>query len=257
MNNIKISPSSLNVFIRDPAAWVMRTFYKEYGGSNIYAIRGILVEHCVNMMVETGGKTSFDDFTLSAILKTLSHGIEFGTKELKEYYKWGIKCYKLLPHDIIDTQTHVEGNICNVAMQGYLDFEYKKYFIDLKSVNEGKLPKIVTRGVRKGLLPTTKKENIRQQVIYTLLTGKRQVLLFVDPNEEKGQWIFYKITARDLKEHLPIIKESLNKIKRFLTFKKEDVILEIQPDEKKMNNKWSFDWDDRLRDRAKEIWDLK
>lgn len=256
---IKISPSSLNVYIRDPAAWVMRTFFKEYGESNIYAIRGILVEHCVNMMLDSKGRTTFNDFAFSAILETMNQGIEFDMKQLKSFYTWGEKCYLLLSfkNKIVNKQTYVKGIIENVEMHGYLDYEYPNFFIDLKSVNTGKIPKLVSRGDRKGLLPAIKAENVRQQVIYSLLTNKQQSLLFVDENiNETGQWLLYKVSDRDIKEHLPIIKKSLKEIKRLLTLKIEDVIIEVRPDKNKMNNKWSFDWDDRLREKAKHIWSL-
>ncbi len=256
MNKFILSPSSLNVFIRDEASWVMRTFYKEYGESNIYAVRGILVEHCVNMMLESRGNTSFMDYSFSAILETISQGIEFDMDQLRSFYDWGIECYAILPpiyNLVVDKQIRYKGEIKGVKMAGYVDYlvENRSYCVDLKTVS--KLPIIVSRGKRKGLIGTAKKENIRQMIIYRILSGKPQRLYYVD---EQGDCVIYKVGYRDYKEHLPVIYEALKRIKYLLTLKIENVIIEVQPDEKKMDNSFSFDWSDNLRDKAKQIWSL-
>lgn len=247
-----LSPSSLNVFIRDEASWVMRYFYSCYSESNIYAIRGQLVELYVNMRLIEKDDITRDKYNLEAMLQTLTQGTEYSYEDLNSFYEWGRHCYNNLPTDKIEKcQVEIQGDLYGVKIKGIIDYDLGEEAIDLKSVN--KLPNIVSRGARKDLLEAKKAENIRQQIIYSFLSHKPQSLLYVD---QLGGSVLYKLRYRDYKEQLPIIKKALKKIKYLLTLKLEDVIIEIQPDEKKMNNKYSFDWCDLTREKAKEIWNL-
>ncbi len=263
MKNFILSPSALNTYINDPALFVLRAFYKLYGDSNIYAIRGILVEHAVNMRLANKGKSSFEQFALSALTKVFTQGVEFSMEDLKSYYDWGMKCYKELPVGYIQQrQNKVEGVIEGVKMAGYTDYKCQikaiissgesfEYYIDLKTVS--KETTLVSRGVRKGLVKSDKRDNVRQQIIYRILTGKPQELYFITSG---GQCLRYQIGYRDYREHLPLIKEKLQEIKKLLTMSLQDVIIKIQPDEKKMNNPYSFGWSDELRAEAVKIWNI-
>ncbi len=266
--NFILSPSGLNCYINDPALWVLRAFYGIYGDSNIYAIRGNLVELYVNMRIEAEpfnigniGRLEllpFKEYLNKAMTECMSEGIEITMEDYKSFYDWGKKVYPLLPINIRQQQLRVDGEIKGVKMGGFIDYEIKgnidkwadpdkSYTIDLKTVN--KLPIIVSRGARKGLIEAKKKDNVRQQIIYRILSGKPSVLLYVN---EEGESLEYKIGYRDYKEHLPIIKEKIKEIKKLLTLTKEDVILEVKLDEKKINN--PFMWSDELREKAYEIW---
>jgi hypothetical protein len=39
---VVLSPSSINLFIEEKALWVLKHYYKMYGETNIYAVRGKL-----------------------------------------------------------------------------------------------------------------------------------------------------------------------------------------------------------------------
>jgi adenylosuccinate synthase len=157
----------------------------------------------------------------------------------------------LKDYRIISQQDRLEGELYGVKIAGYIDYKVNSvdsyYYLDLKTV--AKCPHILTRGDRKGMLPSNKKANIRQQVIYSKLSGLDTALLFVD---EEGNSLHYPLQEQDFIEHEPIIEEAIKKIKKLLTLPIEDVIIETYP--KNMN---SFFWCDTTRKKAREIWKIK
>lgn len=251
-----LSPSSINTFIEEPAIFVLNKLFKTYGGSNIYAVRGKVAEEVVNLSSDSS-LVSYDYWLPHAIQKTLFDNVDITEADYKDFYDWGCKCSGIIRpnYGVISEQDYLKGDLFGMSVGGYIDYkvgeginlEKNFYYLDLKTVS--KLPSIVSRGKRKGQLPTSKKANVRQQVIYSLLTGKDTVLLFVD---KEGNSLEYKVQQADIDEYLPEIEEAINKIKKLLTLSLEDVILEIQPG--KMN---SFFWDEILIKKAKEVWKIK
>lgn len=261
-----LSPSSLNLFLKEPALWVMKHFYGIRGGSNIYAIRGKLVEKCVNILIEADitledyieecTKDAKQGIRLSCIKeKSWSiEGIMVTEKDLEEFYKWGVHAFLNLPDmkSIVSRQDYVSTEYLGITLGGYIDYFCKPtntgtppFNLDLKTCN--KLPVIVSKGDRKGMLSKTKADNVRQQIVYSLATSINSDLLYVTPTES----LRYRITQRDIDEVMPSIQEGIKKIKYLLTLNIKDVIIDVEPG--KMN---SFYWDDELRIHARRIWNI-
>lgn len=242
-----LSPSALNLFIKDPALWVMKHYFKVNAENNIYFIRGRFVENCCNMSVRNNALVKLQDFKENCLQERFKEldDLEITDKDLEDYYYWGKYCYENLPKDVVNLQTRAAMKLEGIEIAGYIDYEYKDKIIDLKTTNT--LPIVVSRGERAGMLSTTKSDNIRQQVIYKLATGKEVALLYVSPENT----LLYNITEKDVEEIMPSIKEGIKNIKKLLTLKIEDVILTTRPE--KMT---SFYWTDNLRKKAKEIWKL-
>lgn len=252
-NKVILSPSSINLFIEEPSLWVMKHFYKIYGDSNIFAVRGKLVEEVVNLSLGQDDIISYEEFLPYAIGKTLIDNVIIKSSDYQDFYDWGCKIEPYIgkTYEVISQQDRVEGELFGMKVAGYIDYkidspESGEYYLDLKTVN--KLPHILTRGAREGMLPAFKAANVRQQVIYGELTGLDTALLFANP---EGEVLHYSLQEQDYEEHLPIVHDAIKKIKKLLTMKLEDVIIDIRPE--KTN---SFFWDDKLRAEAKKIWDL-
>ena len=253
-----LSPSAINLFIEEPALWVMRYFYKVYGGTNIYAVRGKIVEEMINLSLDKGYPVSFDEFLPHAVEKTLFDNVEITLQDYKDFYNWGCKIEPILKkYEITSQQDRLEGELFGAKVAGYIDYFIEgdptcrgSFYLDLKTA--AKIPNILVRGERTGMLPSVKAANVRQQVIYSELSGIDTALLFAD---EEGNTLYYDVSQRDYDEQLPIIEKTINNIKKLLTMDIKDVIIDIKPKKsstgKSMNG---FFWDDKLRAEAKKIW---
>jgi hypothetical protein len=250
---VVLSPSSINLFIEEKALWVLKHYYKMYGETNIYAVRGKLAEEVVNIGLDPNKSiVSYEEYLPKAINKSLFDDVEITEEDYKAFYEWGYKCHNILKiYTITSMQDRLEGELYGMKIAGYIDYKVNSvdsyYYLDLKTV--AKCPHILTRGDRKGMLPSNKKANIRQQIIYNKLSGLDTALLFVD---EEGNNLHYKLQLQDFVEHEPVIEEAIKKIKKLLTLPIEDVIIETYP--KNMN---SFFWCDTTRKKAREIWKIK
>ena len=254
---LRISASQINLFDKEPLLWVARYFYGIKEPSNIYAIRGKLVELYINMKLESNNRAgvSYPDYREQAIKDLMFDGVHVIEEDLTDFYTWGDNAYNVLDEEVpansieVELQTEVKGKIKGVELKGFLDFNYKKlgYAIDLKSAS--KLPTVVSRGKRKGMLSTTKADNIRQQVIYTKLTGLRNYLLYVTAT---GESLFYEVTQRDVDEQWDkindIVAEMQELWKLMLDNKIDDVKLKY-----KINNPSSMYWGEESLTKAYDI----
>lgn len=245
----KLSPSSLNLFIAEPALWVLKHFYGLRTEMNIYGARGRLVEHVLNQWFLHKNAPELSDVRSHFINELFFIGNEISPETLNDLYEWGLKCIAVAEELKMDSekpcmQTEIDYEIEGIKLTGFLDYEYPNHVVDLKTTN--KLPIIVSKGERKGMLSKTKAANIRQQVIYQYATGKESTLLYID---QQGEYINYKITQKDVDESFPVIIEAIRSIKKLLTFNADSIIKEVHP-----KNTKSFYWDDATRKLADKLW---
>lgn len=242
-----LSASQINLFIEEPALWVLQYFYGVRGGSNIYAVRGKSVEEYVNEAITQGVIPTLSGFVKIAVAKSLQDNVEITEEDIERFYKWGEKVLPLVQSfKITGQQIALTGDLNGIKIKGYADFAFGDELVDLKTVS--KVPTLLIRTDRKGMLSKDKSANVRQQVIYKELSGRDTSLLFVD---EQGNSLHYVIQQSDIDEQLPIIQDAINKIKNILTMNLKDVILQISP--KNIN---SFYWDEITRNKAKELWTI-
>jgi len=247
-SDFMLSPSSLNLFIEEPALWVLKQFFDVRTEPNIFAVRGRLVEVVLNKWYEDGRIPSLKSLLPGMIDETLFLDNHVDMNTLQGFHDWGKQCVKVFKKEVKDTpvtmQRKVEGDICGLNLGGYIDYEYEDYIIDLKTTN--KIPTVVTRGVRAGLISKVKGANIRQQLIYSKLTGKPVRLMYI---QEDGEYLYYKVTKRDKEEHWRDVEKAVINIKRLLKLSRKNVIREVEP--KNLN---SFYWDQVTREFAEQIW---
>lgn len=248
-----LSPSSINLFIQDKALWVLKHFFGQYGEFNIYAMRGVGIEEGLNLYYQTGDKQQGIDYAIDYFTEK-SFG--WGDLELLESIEakipeWIENCIKSIEKEfkgeVPELQKGIETELEGFKITGLVDYSFTKEDTDLKTLNT--LPKIVSRGPRKGFLEAGKKANVRQQAIYNQATGKRTSLLFVTPEEHLRHILD---NEEELKEGLDSAREACQEIKKILDMDYETMLEYTVPNWKSIN--YSFFWDEKLRDFAHDVW---
>lgn len=256
-----LSPSSINLYLVDPALWVLKHFYKQTSGFNIYAMRGVAVENGLNHWVKTLHENESIDVqavTKEAVDIALTYFQEnsfyWDDEDLKikieadiePWVKNAIKALLEVSEEVPKQQVVILTEIEGLKVGGFLDYDYEELQTDLKTVNN--LPKIVSRGDRKGFLPKDKQGNVRQQAIYKLATGKETSLLYVTPTESLN----HIISDAEAEEAMIEVKRACKEIKTLLELPIEEIIDRTPPNWKTMEH--SFYWDEPLRRLAHDLW---
>lgn len=248
-----LSPSSINLFIKEPSLWIMKHFYGLTSFTNVYADRGTHIENGVNSLIENPKLTVSNaaDIALEGFQKdTFFWDEEDITDEIEHNIPAWVKNTNKALEEISDEapslQKEIDFSIEGVKIKGFIDYEYDDLLVDLKTVNT--VPSPCSRGARKGMLKSDKNDNVRQQSIYNKAEDKRVCLLFVSPDASYAHYL----TDEELQPRFEEAVQSVKNIKKLLTKDIEDVIKDYIPDMKKAQ--WSFYWDDKLRKAAEDIW---
>lgn len=246
-----ISPSAINLFIKEPALWVLKYFYGKSSDKNIHAMRGIAIEDGINRFIETGEDpthVAIDRFTEMSFFWSDYDLIEDIEEKIPQWVSNSMDSIPPLS-SIIGVQKELVGSYRGVPLRGFVDYATQDKYIDLKTVT--KLPKISSRGARKGMLEAGRKANIRQQTIYNIISDKPTALLYVTPCPEE-KFYLHDITQEEMDEAIVDIDTALDEIKNILTMNIEEVMMCTVPNWKSM--KYSFYWDEPLRDLARVLW---
>lgn len=255
----KLSPSSINLYDQDPALWVLKHFYGQTSEFNIYAMRGVALEDALNAYLSTyptiGKPKALQGASKGCISDFGEKAFFWGDDELLEDIEakiepWLGKCVEALdsigkeemPTQQVEIFTEIEG----VPIRGFIDYTYSDLQVDLKTANTVKTA--VTRGPRKGMLPSDKKANVRQQAIYNKATGLETSLLYVSPEE----YYHHILSKEELDTAMNDVVVVVKKMKELLELPIKDVIAITEPKWKTMN--YSFYWDAPLRRLANQLW---
>jgi len=243
-----LSASSLNMFMKDPALWVLKHFYGAKSGENIYASRGKLIEAAITAKTPEEEAKAWEEYHTSVFQfedDDLSKSIE---DNLPWWISEGKSALKYLEFDHGDyvAQTEVKGEIEGLPFIGYIDLRFKNFDVDIKTSN--KLPSIVSRGARKGRLPADKRDNVRQQLVYQMITNRPQSLLYLSP---EGHYL-HRVDLEEYKELHGELIVNVNAIKKLLSMDIDDILANTIPKWNQMRH--SIYWDDQLRDLAVELW---
>lgn len=247
----KCSASTLNLFIKDPCLFILKYYYGLTTEFNEHAMRGKAVEYGVDRFYETNNiKESIND-SLNKFFE-LTFDLDYLVNEIEDVVpQWTNNCINAMlfnaPIGIPYLQTKLTFEVEGIPFVGYLDYEFEEQVIDLKTTN--KVPRLLVRGDRKGRLPAAKNDNVRQQVLYMIGSGKPCHLLYVSPNEE----LFYKISKEEKKEFEKEIKKELKKMKILLTKGLEYGIMKYTPNKSLFK---SFYYNQEMIDKCKEIWNV-
>ena len=234
-----LSSSQINNWIDDPALWILKYLYGIKGGRMPAAWRGNAVEKAVDLMLTKG------EFREHFLLDTAR--MEFlrlgGLQTDKEWNIIPDYIAQVLPF-IKDCgwgipegcQTSLEVEIEGVKFIGYMDYDWPGMVRDCKTT--GRLPSFSKEGVLKG-----KDDHLRQMSIYTHNSNRGAELFYVTPKTVK----IYQPSADELNKAFRHVTAAIRAMKEF---EPQDWFRYVPRD----MSHWK--WDDKLREKAKELWKL-
>ena len=240
-----LSASQINKWIEDPALWILDKIYKVPAGRMPAAWRGQAVEKAVDYMLMA------EDFELGAMIKLAQAdflecdwktGEPRGMESDAEYGK--IEDYVAVAAEAVDDrgwgppekmQSEVKKDIEGVEVLQYHDYTYPGFVRDLKTA--GRAPGF---GKESGLL--LKPDHLRQMAIYTHDTNQTAQLLYITPKK----YILYEPTKAELNWAWGHVCAAVRAMKSF----DGDIERYVPRD---FSNFW---WDDNLRAKARELWQL-
>ena len=245
-HNIKyLSPSSISLFISNPALYVLEKIFGYKFTAGAAAFRGTFIEQGVHLII-----ANKEDVEKVAQLQ-LSNFIEYCKQmgiEKDEYEKeleFIDRAIKKLPSElsqfgqIVGYQKEV-GYVHNgVKIKGYTDFEFKNkdnlLFVDLKTT--GKSIKVSTA-------------HKIQQYIYSKATNVKNKLFYIQVLKKSENIVDYSLTPEDEDQIPRIIDQAINNIITLcsLANSKDDFKRLVTPNPDDW--KWSKD---KIKAR-KEVW---
>lgn len=169
---MKLSPSSINLFKSNQALWVLKQYYGIRTPSGDAALRGKYVEDGLNhYLVNECYEDAIDIAHTKADVEQ--------RLERSDYFDNALLAIQEFCDSEPEQQVYIECNINDVDIHGYIDYEFEDKCVDLKTTN--KLPVLLKSTPKLGQLPAAKMDNIRQQTVYHIATGKPQTLAYVSP----------------------------------------------------------------------------
>lgn len=249
------SPSTLNLFLKDPCLFILKYFFKMTSDFNIHAKRGVAVEDGINNYLLTKNKDASIKLALDRFEELTFFDDDCRKKLMKVIPEWVNNGIDILPNlPILDKnklQQEVSFEIHGLKFRGYLDYltEGKESkIIDLKTANT--VPKILVRGPRKNRLSKTKIDNIRQQCLYMFATDKQACLWYLS----SGDYLLYDIPKEDYKEIMESVKEPIEEIRRLVGEGLEYGLRRYKPNTKLFS---SFYYNELMINKCKQLWSKK
>lgn len=237
---MKLSPSSINLFKNNPALWVLKEYYQIRTPSGDPAMRGKLVEDGLNAFLQG---TPYEECV------DLAHDYWEDPEqrlEITNYLDTALLAIQEFCDSEPEQQLHIECEIEGVYVHGYLDYSFEDKCVDLKTTN--KLPKLLTSNAKLGQLPAAKMDNIRQQAIYNIATGKPQYLAYVSPDD----YYIHEVQEAEYQRGLESVKELATKMKELNSMTEEQRLVWTAPFVEKLYNHFFVPAD--IYHKATEIW---
>lgn len=234
---LRISPSQINLFLNEPAIWVLNKFHKVYGDMGASAKLGIAVEKGLQAILQQG--LNFEDALSWAnnVFTEDTIGLPQDEIDKERVYiepmlKQAVEVF-LQFGEPKGYQVEIKGEIEGVGVLGKADFEYD-FFVDLKTTK--RMPSCVENLAA---------EHLRQLAIYRRLTGREQKLAYVT---DKKNAVYtptdsqYLTAEKEIKHAVIAMKTAWD-----LGHEKAQ---QIYPP----RNYGSFYWDPKTLTAAQEIW---
>lgn len=225
---MKLSPSSIALFKRSPALWVAKHYFGIRSESGDAALRGINVENGLNAYLLSGV-----DVGEAACIASSTYTDE-DSVEIRAYFTNGIEALSEFGPPI-GGQKAVSCWINGVEVGGYIDYEYDDFCVDLKTT--GKMPKVLTSKARRGELPSTKFDNVVQQAVYKLATGKDQWLAFVTPEG----YYNHKVLPQEYAKAGVYLEQKVEEILHISEMDWDTMMAHTAPDLDKLSRDWFLD----------------
>lgn len=237
MTELRVSPSQINLFLNEPAIWVLNKFHKIYGDMGASAKLGIAVEKGLQSILQQD--LSFEDalnwankvFTEDTI-GLPQEDIDKERAYIEPMLKQAIEVF-LQFGDPKGYQVEITGQIEDVNVLGKADFEYD-FFIDLKTTK--RMPSCVENLAA---------EHIRQLAVYRKMTGREQRLAYVT---DKKNAVYtptdaqYRIAEKEIKHAIIAMKTAWEA--------GHEMAQKLYPP----RDYGSFYWDEKTLTAANEVW---
>jgi hypothetical protein len=253
-----LSPSGLRLWDTDKALFILKYVYQTRSeGSNIYAIRGVAVESGINKNVRECPQRCDTSIALNECLKVFDeqvHDYKIDKETAREFKptttgfitRGLVELSNLLGGlEGVQSQIEIGFELHGVQMRGYIDYLKGDKLVDLKCVN--KLPTIVSRGPRKGLICSYKAKDVLQVCIYKMAVGLEPTLMYISEHDS----LIYPVTLEEQEILAEKIKNMIEDIKMTFEMPHEEMLKYTRPD--KFDE---FFWDGNLINAAKHIWSL-
>ena len=238
-----LSPSTINLFIRDKAQFIMKLSGVEYKGS-FAKVRGQAVEKAVlqsvfykNRSLEDSIKIASDYFQEETLLSKIEKNEKYDKEKttISDYVLNAIPTYQSIEDEPLEMQRKIELKLDEVQLPiiGYIDIEFENHIRDLK-----------TTKVIKSSVPHSVQ---RQLSIYSKAVGKDAWVDYVSPKKIISSKIIN--VENNIQEVITICKG----IEKLLSI--SDDIQEIAS--MFYPNLDSWEWDKESINQARRIWSIK
>ncbi len=239
---IRISPSQVNLFLNEPAIWVLNKFFGIYGDMGAAAKRGNMVELGLNLIL-------LNDMDYKT---ALSRSLELFDQEMKEIedekteeeranipgmLEQAVSLFLNIDTPI-KTQVRLEPDCLSLPVLGVADYEMENYMVDLKTTT--RCPSAAEN---------ISAEHIRQTTIYHLASGKPQKLAYVTPKKHA----LYEISQAQINQAKKEIEAAARAMKAAYEIEEKqgkDALTILYPP----RDTSSFYWDLKTLNKANEIW---
>mgnify|MGYP001460776188 CR=1 FL=1 len=240
-----LSASTINLFVRDKAKFILKTMKLDDFNGNPSTIRGQAVDHQLcsipfykdkNIQTHIEEASSFYESELLGLKgKFEEKKIEKERSDLPQYIMSGFPTYYNLDDLPVRTQSKITVEFEEVSLPiiGYIDLELETTLRELKSVRA--IPSAIPHAVQ------------RQASIYSYATKKP---IWVDYTSKKNCTSYKVINVEDnIKEVIQICQS----IEKFLSISKDihEIAGMFYP------NLDSWEWDKNDINTAKKIWSIK
>ncbi len=240
-----LSPSTINLFIRDKSKFIMKIADVDTFDGSPATVRGNAVENAVFSSVVYKHK-SIQEFIDEAEayywieIKKLNgefedKKIESERKALQDYISVGVPKYQSIDDQLIDTQGKIKLELegVKVPIVGYYDIAFENHIRDLKTTRS--IPSMIPRSTQ------------RQMAIYSQATQKDVWVDYVSRKNYKSS----KVT--NVKETIEEVTAICQGIEKFLN---------ISNDIQELANIFypnldSWEWDKNSINNAKQLWSIK
>jgi hypothetical protein len=237
------SPSTINLFVRDKAKFIMKLANIDSFGGSPATFRGESIEYGLIRKLfyndEPGDIIKEVDKWFEECV--ISNKVEKDEKYKKEkaslpfYIDQILQTYNSIEEPCIGTQTKVELELkgVSVPIMGYIDFEFETHIRDLKTTKA--IPTKVPHSVQ------------RQLAVYSKATSKQAWVDYVSPKKTTS------IRIDNVDDTISEITSICQGIDKFLS---------ISEDAKELANMFypnldSWEWDKDSINNAKQLWSIK
>lgn len=237
--SLRVSPSQINLFLNEPALWILSKFYNVKGEMGPAATRGTAIEKGLEAIL-TQGK-SYEDALQWAytVFDKDWTGKPEGDEErafIEPMLKQAVELFLQLD-GLKGTQIKLEGEIHGVGILGFADFDFDTFLADLKTTK--RCPSCVEN---------LSAEHLTQLAIYRILSGKEQRIAYV--TDKKAQ--IFSPPDEQLKAVERRVMSAIKAMKTAWDMADTGVekIAVLYPP----RDMSSFYWDEQTRKHAYQIW---